>query len=689
MKKQTVCRLCSSCCPVEVEVENNRLVAAERRSLLPPEQRWPCVKLQAAGEIIHSPDRLKKPLIREVGGARGKFREASWDEALDLIAGEFRYFKEQYGPQSVCWLRGMAADWGAPWDYANRLMNAFGSPNTVGNGSVCHVARDMAHVYTYGAMTLPQINASRCILVWGKSDPDTNPAAAEAIFSTRKQGAKLIVVDPIRTKLASMADIWLQVKPGHDGPLAMGMIREIIAAGLYDSDFVREWTVGFAELRKAAEPFTAQKIAADIWLDPAAIGDAARLYATTKPACIIDGNGLDMQLNTFQDTRAVCILRALTGNVDVQGGDLIPQPVPVLNIQLRERLPQEMQPITRDYPLFNSFHPTWGLNAQSCVIDAILDEDPYAIRMLVVQSGNPAVTMTDSNRVKTALEKLEFLVVLDPFMTRTAEFAHVVLPAASCFEKTQLNRSSLRNNLVILQDQVVDWQGESWPDWKITFELGRRLGLERDFPWHTAEEAIDYQLEPSGITVARLRENPLGIEASKTAYRKYRTDGFTTPSGKVEFASERLREQGHEAVPYLNGWQGNPISFADRCREFPMVGISGARTGQFTHSQYHTIAPLLEREPEGYADFHPKDARKMEIAVGDLLKIETPRGHIHIRARISEVVHPGSLRIAWCWGGSNPDMNLNNLTDDDARNAVTGTPSNRSFMCRIEKVAGA
>ena len=178
----------------------------------------------------------------------------------------------------------------------------------------------------------------------------------------------------------------------------------------------------------------------------------------------------------------------------------------------------------------------------------------------------------------------------------------------------------------------------------------------------------------------------MGIEASKTAYRKYRTDGFATPSGKVELASERLREQGHEAVPYLKGWQGNPISFADRSHEFSMIGISGARTGQFTHSQYHTIPSLLEREPEGYADLHPVDARAMQVVAGDLLKIETPRGHIRMKARMSEAVHLGSVRIGWCWGGANPDVNLNNLTDDDARNPVTGTPSNRSFMYRVEKV---
>ena len=477
-------------------------------------------KLQAAGEIVHSPDRLKKPLIREEGSVRGKFREASWDEALDLVAGKFRHFKDQYGPQSVCWLRGMAADWGAPWDYANRLMNAFGSPNSVGNGSVCHVARDMAHVYTYGAMTMPQIKASRCILVWGKSDPDTNPAATEAILAARKQGAKLIVVDPIRTKLASLADIWLQVKPGHDGPLAMAMIREIIAAGLHDADFVREWTVGFAELRKAAEPFADSEDRGGYLARP------RRHHGGRPPVC---HDQTRLHHRRERPRHAAQHLSGYPGGLHPQGADrqcrragrrLHPPAGSRAQHPAQGAAPRDVPPVTRDYPLFNTFHPTWGLNAQSCVIDAILDEAPYAVRMLVVQSGNPAVTMTDSNRVRKALEKLEFLVVLDPFMTRTAEFAHVVLPAASCFEKTQLNRSSLRNNLVMLQDQVMDWQGESWPDWKIIFELGRRLGLERDFPWQTAEEAIDYQLEPSGITVAKLRENPMGIEASKTAYRK-------------------------------------------------------------------------------------------------------------------------------------------------------------------------
>jgi anaerobic selenocysteine-containing dehydrogenase len=685
MKKDTVCRLCSACCPVQVDIVKGKLVGAERKASISRDKMLQCPKLNAAKDIVYSPDRLMKPLVKEKRRAGHDFREAAWDEALELIAGKFRSFKERYGAESVAWLRGMAADWGAPWDYANRLMNAFGSPNTIGNGSICHVSRDMAHVYTYGAMTMHQAKDARCILIWGKNDRNTSPSACEGILLAKEKGAKLIVIDPVKTPFAEMADIWLQIKPGYDGQLAMSMIHEIITSGLYDTEFVRDFTIGFKELKAAAEAYPVEQVAGRIWLKPEEIKEAARLYATTRPACIIDGNGLDMHVQVFQATRAVCILRALTGNLDKQGGDFIPQKVPTRNIQLREMLPEGIQPITSDYGLFNEFHETWGMQVQSCLLDAILDERPYPIRMLVVQSGNPAVTMTDSHRVRKALERLDFMVVIDMFLTQTGRFADVILPAGSCFEHTQLNRAFMRNNPVVVQNQVIDWIGHSRPNWKIVFDLARKLGLEKEFPWQTAEEAIDYHLEPSGITVDMLRRNPGGLFVDEIEYQKYRTRGFATPSGKVEFFSERLHKNGYLPVPFMDGSNENPISFSDQNNDDAIIGMSGERTARFTNTQFHNIQSLHQGEPEGFVDIHPEDARQRLISEGDMLRIISPKGYVNMKARVSDVVHEGCIRVAWGWGEVHPDLGLNNLTDDDRRDPVTGTPSGRSFMCKIEK----
>lgn len=686
MKKDTICRLCSACCPVEADVRDGRLSVVRRKSFLPPEQQLLCPKLQAAVDITYSPKRLTTPLLRDRSSGQLAFREGSWDEALDTIAERMQHYKQGHGAQSVAWLRGMAADWGAPWDYATRLMHAFGSPNAIGNGSVCHVAREMAHTFTYGAMTIPQAKESRCIMVWGKNDQNTCPPAFEAILQARQQGARLIVIDPVATPLAKMADIWLQLKSGHDGLLAMAMIHTIIEEGLYDQDFVKQWCTGFDDLRRAAQAFPPEQVAGELWLDPAIIRQAARLYATTSPACIVDGNGLDMQLQVFDATRAVCMLRALTGNLDRPGGDLIPQPVPTRNMQLAERLATGVPPVTHEYPLFSSFHPNWGLHAQSTLIDAILEERPYPIHMLIVQSGNPAVTMTDAQRVRKALQKVDCLVAIDLFATQTTRMADIVLPAAGCFEKTQLNRAALRNSLVVLQDQVIDCIADSWPDWKITFELARRLGLEDAFPWRSVEQAIDYQLEPAGVTVEQLRAQPQGVRTEAVAFEKFRHQGLRTPSGKVEFSSSRLAANGFPATPFGEGFGSNPLSFADRASEYPFIGISGERSNRYTHSQFHQIPSLRQQEPEALIDIHPDDAARLEIIDGNSLQVSTPKGCIRMKAHISEGVHVGSVLIAWGWGEVDAQQSLNNLTDDAARNPVTATPSNRCFMCKVERL---
>ncbi|OQX09475.1 MAG: formate dehydrogenase [Desulfobulbaceae bacterium A2] len=685
MKHDTVCRLCSSCCPVTAEVIAGRLIDAQRKSLLGPERGFGCAKLRAAAEIVYSDQRLLTPLIRE--SKEGILRRASWDEALELVAAKFLHYRENAGPQSVAWLRGMAADWGAPWDYANRLMNHYGSPNTIGNGSVCFVAREMAHSSVYGVMAYPEPRQARCILVWGKHDRDTALGMAEAIALGRDNGAALVVVDPIATPLTRQADIWLQIKPGHDGLLAMAMIQTIIAENLYDHDFVAEYSVGFPELARIAADFSPEQVAERIWLTPESIRRAARLYAGSKPSCIVDGNGLDMQLDMFQATRAVALLRGLCGNIDRRGGDVLPQPIRVRNIQDRHVLAPETAAITADYPLFDNFSETWGRQVQSCVVDAILEQKPYPLRMVVVQSGNPVVTMADSARAETAFAAVDCLVVIDMFLNRTGQLADVILPASSCFEKTQLNRAALRNNPIILQEQVIEPLGASRPDWWIVFELARRLGLDQAFPWRSAEEAMDFQLAPTGVSVAEVRRQGGSMRLEELRYEKYRDGGFATASGKFEFFSPSLAEAGFDPVPYASGFPAHPIGFDEQAADYPLIGISGARDIRFTNSQFRHIPSLLHEGSGCAVDIHPQDAKKNGIAEGDQVTVESPRGAITMQARIARLVHPGSIRIAWGWGEHDRDRGLNLLTDDSRRNPVSGTPAMRSFRCRLRKTA--
>jgi anaerobic selenocysteine-containing dehydrogenase len=212
------------------------------------------------------------------------------------------------------------------------------------------------------------------------------------------------------------------------------------------------------------------------------------------------------------------------------------------------------------------------------------------------------------------------------------------------------------------------------------------MGFEKEFPWHTVEETIDYQLGPSGLTVQKLRENPEGMRCDKLRYAKYENEGFQTRSGKIEFYCEVLKENGYPPLPSFSADAENQISFYDQKDQFPLIGISGARPSAFVHSQFRHVPQLLNSEPEPLVDIHPQDAWRLTLKNGENVRIETPNGRITMKAKISKIVHPGSIRMAWGWGDHRHDCNLNELSDDKVRDPITGTPSNRCFMCKLIKI---
>ena len=356
-----------------------------------------------------------------------------------------------------------------------------------------------------------------------------------------------------------------------------------------------------------------------------------------------------------------------------------------MDVRGAERLPKDVQPISHEYPLFRNYHARRGDQVLGAVTDAILTGKPYPVKALIIQGANPVVTMANSKKIIQAMKRLDLIVVMDLFMTRTAKLAHIVLPATTSFEKTQLNLKSMSGNRVVLQNQTVSWYEESWPDWKIIFELAKTMGYTREFPWSNVEEAIDDQLEPAGITVEMLRQNPDGVVFEENRYEKYRTQGFATTSGKIEIYSETFREYGYPPIPDFDEGAENKLSFFDQRESYPFIAISGARSKNFVHSQFRNIPALLQREPEPFVDIHPEDARELEIRNGDEVSIETPNDRLRMKAKISRAVHPGCIRIPWGWGEYNPEYNLNNLTEDWHRDPICSATSNRSFMCRVSK----
>lgn len=687
MKRITVCRLCSANCLIEVNIDQNNNIFAERIKSPCLKKNISCPKLQAVNEIIYSPDRLTDPLLKIKKANKPTWEKQSWEVILDLIASKLQYYKKNYGAESICWIRGQAPDWSSTWHYAMRFMNLLGSPNIIGNGSICHAAREFAHIMTYGEMSSPDYKNSKYIIVWGRNDHNSKPRLFENILYAKEQGAKLIVIDPVKTELAQIADSWLQIKPGGDGLFAMAMMNVIIKEKLHDQKFVDKWTLGFNRLSQRIDAYSPKIISKIINIDSDVIRTIARLYATTKPACIGEGNGLDMNLEVFQTTRAICILRALTGNIDKKGGDKIPLPIPFRNIELSELLPKDVKPITYEYPLFDHFRPTRGNPALGPVTDAIINKKPYPIKVLIIQGTNPVVTVANTKRFLKALDSLDLIIVIDLFMTQTAKYADIVLPTTTSFETTRINFPALYSNQVVLQDKIINSLGNSWPDWKITFELAHRMNFEKEFPWKNVEQAIDYQLEPTGITVKQLRSKPKGIDFQhKKSYLKYLEDGFRTPSKKVEILSEKLQRYGFSGLPSFKLSIEN-YSYYKLKEEFPLLAISGARPNYFVHSQFRNIESLLKCEPEPLVDIHSLDAKERKIENGDLIKIFTPNGSIEMKANVSNIISPGIIRIPWGWGESNLTYNANNLTDDSEKSPITSTTSNRSFMCNISKLS--
>lgn len=721
---KTVCNLCGLCgCGMEATVEDGKVVAVRGDREHPENRGSLCPKGQAVIDIVYSPDRLKYPLKRVGQRGGGEWERISWDEALGLIAEELQKVKHTFGPEAVCFHKGSGHDLcaGDVRPYLQRLANLFGTPNLSSPFYICNGPRTLNMFYTVGGVPAPEVENTKCILLWGINPTDTALTRHIKIQDALKQGAKLIVVDPRTTHFAQRADVHVRPRPGSDGALALGMLRVIVDDGLLDGDFVNEWTVGFEELEGLLGEYPLERVEEITWVPQDDIKKAAHLYAETKPACIFIGNALDQHTGTSQAIRAITTLMAVTGNLDTAGGNVIYSPGSLAknSVALFDKLPSEMdrKRLGGEF-LLPRFEFTRLAHTPS-VIKAILEETPYPVKAVLIMAANPALTAPNSQEVIAALEKLDFLAVADIFMTKTAELADVVLPACTFLEQTYYATYEAGAylkptvpGLLMLRPQVIPPLEESRPDWQIIVMLAEKLGYGDYFPWRDIEEAIDYELEPTGITVRDLREHPEGVQipapsflyqkfGNKGAfgrlmvrllsatmfrkypnmYHKYTRMGFMTPSNKVEILSERLRKMGYDALPVYREPTESPLGDLGLSKVFPLVLTTGAKLGCYVHSQMRTIPSLNRRMPHNVAEIHPDTAAEFGVAEGDVIVLESPRARIQCEARLTEDIRP---RVVQLFHGFE-EANANLLTDGASHDPITGSVPMRSSLCRIRK----
>jgi len=690
---KSTCGLCPIGCGILVHVDNGRVTKVEGDPDSPLNKGELCPKGLASLEYLYYPNRLQDPLKRMGERGEGEWLSVSWDEALDTVASELAKARDRYGAESIAFIGGAAK--GLQESYLARLANIFGTPNVAWQGHVCFVPRTLASRITYGFYAIPDYDyPPACIVVWGKNMAETLHHAYQRVIKAISKGAKLIVIDPRQIDLAAKSDLWLQPRPGSDLALALGMINVIINEGLFDKAFVDNWTVGFDELKAHIQDYSPERVSDITWVPVERIRQAARLYAQTKPACIQWGNAIDQGVNSFQTARAICMLRVITGNLAIPGGEIQPLPLQLVGRRSPELERCDKMPLDRwqervgvDLKLM----PLMGYVQPQSIIKAIIEEDPYPVRVAYVQGGNPISSYSNTRETYEALRKLNFLAVADMFMTPTAALADIVLPIATYLEFDSIVTPPYSYPVASVQQKVTRI-GECRSDYEILSQLATKLGLGEYF-WDSEEQCLDYILAPSGITFDEFRK--IGIIPGAKQYRSYATKNLETPSGKVEIYSNQLKEWGLDPLPVYYKPPETPYSTPELAKEYSLI-LTTWKSAPFRHSGGKQMITLRGMHPEPMVSIHPQTANGLGIRNCDWVYIETKRGRIKQKAVLTTNIDPRVVGVDYAWwfperGASDSygwaESNVNILTDDKPPyNREVGSTNLRGMLCKVYKV---
>lgn len=734
--KRSICTFCSANCAVLVHLKERTIVKIEGNREHRLSRGFICERIKYAIKWLYHRDQLQYPLKRAGEKGENRWERVTWDQALDEIAEKLRTLKEKHGPETLAITEGTfrgALSW-----MRSRFCYLFGNPHNVFHpGTICGLNRYSIGQAIAGWRICPKevgyasIEKTNCVVSWASNPASSRPrASAWLMQQRRKRPIKIIVVDPRFTETAKIADMHLRLRPGTDGALALGWANIIINENLYDMDFVKNWTTGFDKLAERVQEYPPGRVADITGLKVEEIVESARMYAATKPAWIIGGVATDhIGLNGTRVEQACAICQALVGNIDVLGGSLMPGIGPgeegkrlirESELELRDKLPleQRLKQLGSDrfklmawpgYELTATpYEKFYGVPAPtmhrmgaspSLLWRAILTRKPYPITAMISWESNPLMWAGNTKLVYEAMKSpnLELYVVNEYWMTPTALFADYVLPMASWMERPCLSTFQDFNDAALGGERAIQPLGERKEDYYFWRELGIRFGQKEYWPWETFEEHMAYRLKPVGMTVDEFVR--IGCLTTPIEEKKYKKLGFPTPSGKFELYSSVLEKLGYDPLPFYEEPFESPVRTPEVAKEYPFILNTGGRFMPMFHSEFrHLGIGTREKRPDPLADISIEDAQKLGIEEGDWIYIETKRGRIKQKAKISHKMLRGMVNVESSWWfpempGEEPfshglwESNANVLTldDPDGCDPLSGGWQDRALLCRVYK----
>ncbi len=654
MKKvhNTACpRNCYSTCSFKVWTEDGKVINIDPQPLNKATPEGICLKGLSYVERVNSPRRILYPLRK----INGKFKQISWENALNEISEKLNHYKEKYGPQSILfyYASGMS---GLLNSVSTNFWKMFGGATTV-YGNLCWPAGLEATRLTLGENkhNVPwDLENAKLILVWGKNPAESNIQQMIPIEKAQQKGAKLVYIDPRRTDSSERADLLVQPVPGTDGVLALALAKILIEKNLIDRDLISNYVLGFDQFKESVLKININEASKECGVSVEFINKLAKLVGTVKPMTLIPGYGMQRYTNGGQTTRCLLVLSIITGNIgkpgacwhyaDLQG-----------DIFSKIKEPLSYFPPEKPDGIFRREIATARLG------EDMLKMDNPELKMAWVERGNPLSQNPDSNKIKEAFQKLDFSVVVDQFMTDTAREADIVLPAKTMFEQSDII-SSYWNPYVQLRQKVIDPIGEVKPETEIYYLLAKKMGfsdseIEKNIPSpsdESIENWLSEQIKPwPEITIEKLKEGPvLTPVLQEIAFSDFK---FNTPSGKIELYSETAQEKwGVNPLPSYE----KTVERKDTVENYPF-NLMSPNTKNRIHSQFGNLESIKLVDPEPFATINFGDAEKKGIKEDDFIRVFNDRGELNIKVKIDASLRPGNIVIVngyWHEEGACPNI---------------------------------